>query len=664
MKILIPYLLILVLPWSNASAQGYVAAFGGGSVPDHVYEWIVEKSGGGKIIVLTYADGGSGLPDLFVDLGASESYQLTIDSRAKADMQSTYDEIISADAVYLRGGNQWIYVREWKDTKTEDAIRQVYNNGGVVSGTSAGAMVLSEFVFTAQHGTVYSPNALRNPTGGQLAIDDGFINVVEGTLIDTHFIERGRFGRLLPFLFKIYVQRGQNILGIGIDDQTALCIGPDGISTVKGTGAVAFYNITDESFIASSPQGYTIENIVVDQLVEDWQYDVTLRQVVSMPPTAREIATDRAWDMPGTTVWLSGQDEVVFNTDHLMPLVIDQHNPERVAIIYSQNYENTLTPLTDYLDAEQIAYSLIHTTSDDPAAIADADILLFAGNNLEDFSNTISDTPVGEAVQHARDGEIPFVFFGRTGKLSSSYFVDNIDEDEWAAYRGKMEIREGLSLFGDMHFQNGVFDDYDFYENRSASVMWGLMKNRSRIGMYLQTEDIIKINHKEGILQRFSDTPYILVDAQYTEWVDSSRYRVPGGVSPRQVVAMTDLRYHVSSIEEKYSIVAGAFGIVSSTDDLITDIPQEIHLKQNYPNPFNDQTVITFSLPRQQEVSLCIYDILGTKITTLVDTRLSAGRHAISFSAANLRRTLASGTYFYRLQTETGSITKKMLYVR
>ncbi len=633
-------------------------------MPDHVYEWIVEKSGWGKIIVLTYADGGTGLPDLFVDLGASESYQLAIDSRAKADMQSTYDEIISADAVYLRGGNQWIYVREWKGTKTEEAIRQVYNNGGVVSGTSAGAMVLSEFVFTAQHGTVYSPHALRNPTGGQLAIDDGFINVVGGTLIDTHFIERGRFGRLLPFLFKIYVQRGQNILGIGIDDQTAFCIGPDGIGTVKGTGAVAFYNITDESFIASSPQGYTIENIVVDQLVEDWQYDVTLRQVVSMPASAREVDTDRAWDMPGTTVWLSGQDDVVFNTDHLMPLVIDQHKPESMAIIYPQQYENTLTPLTDYLDAEQIAYSLIHTTSDDPASITDADILLFACNNLEDFSNTISDTPVGEAVQHARDKEIPFVLFGRTGKLSSSYFVDNIDEDEWAAYRGKMDIQEGVSLFGDMHFQNAVFDDYDFYENRSASVLWGLMKNRSRLGMYLQTDDIIKINYKDGVLQRFSDTPYILVDAQHTEWVDSSRYRVSGGENPRQVVAMTDLRYHVSSIEEQYSIEAGAFGIVSNTQDLITDIPQEIYLRQNYPNPFNDQTVITFSLPREQEVSLRIYDILGTKITTLLDTRLSAGRHAIKFSAEKQQRSLASGTYFYRLSTGTGSITKKMLYVQ
>ena len=665
MKILISYLIIFSLPWTIASAQGYVAALGGGSVPDHVYEWIVEKSGHGKIIVLDYADGSTTLPEYFIRLGASESYSLPIDSRTQADQQSIYDEIVSADAVYLRGGNQWIYVREWKDTKTEDAIRQVYNNGGVVSGTSAGAMVLSEFVFTAQHGTVYPPSALRNPTGGQLAIDDGFINVVPGTLIDTHFIERGRFGRLLPFLFKVYIQRGRNILGIGIDDQTAFCIGPDGIGTVKGTGAVAFYNITGDSFIASSPQGYTLENITVDQLVEDWQYDINQRKVVATTGSAREVDSSRSWDLPATTLWLSGQDDVVFNTEYLMPLVIDEYLPESIAIVYPQDYENALLPLTDYLKTELISFSLIETGSDDIAAITDADILIFMGNVLDDFSGITSpDSPVGEAIQGTVENEIPMVFFGRTGKLSGSKYVDNIDEDEWAAYRGKMDMNEGLSIFRDMHFQQDVFDDIDYYENRTASVLWGLMKTRTRLGMYLQTDDIIKINHKEGVLHRFSDTPYILIDAQHTEWVDSSRYRVGGGESQRQVVAMTDLRYHVSSIEKKYSIEAGAFGVVSSTEDIISDVPLEIHLAQNYPNPFNDQTVISFSLPDEQQVSLHIYDLLGSEITTLLDTRLSAGRHTLHFSAARLQGALASGTYFYRLRTEAGSITKKMLYVR
>ncbi len=665
MKYFIPYLFAFFIPLAMSHSQGYVAALGGGSVPDHVYEWMVEKSDNGKIVVLSYSDASNSLPEFFKSLGASDSYNITIDSRDKADQQSIYDEIVSANAVYLRGGNQWIYVRDWKSTRTEEAIREVFNSGGVVGGTSAGAMVLSEYVFTARYGTVYPPDALQNPTAVQLDLESDFINVVSGALIDTHFIERGRFGRLIPFLFKLYVQRGANVLGIGIDDQTALCIDSDGIGTVKGTGAVAFYTITGDTFIASSPQGYTLENIKVDQLVEDWQYNIVQREILSMPGTAKQVDTEREWELPATTIWLSGQDDVAFNVTNLMPYFFEEHDPDNLLIITTPGYCSSLTPLTEYLEDEEIPFTIYETGSGSPSAIEAAEVMLFAGHNPVDFVElTEGNASVADAISQKIYVKTPIILFGNAGKLAGALFVNGVDEEEWAAYLGKMTLHNGLSAFGDFIFQPSVFDDIDFYENRSSSVLWGLMKNRSRLGLYLQPEAIVSICAQTGVLRRYNGSPYLIVDAKHTEWVDSSRYRTSGSVGPRQVVAMTGLLYHVSSIEENYSIEAGEFGIVTSKKEDIATIPAELTLQQNYPNPFNNQTIILFSIPRENHVKLQVYDILGNKITTILNSRLSAGRYDVSFDTTALPVSISSGVYFYRLQTDSGSIVRKMLYVR
>lgn len=82
----------------------------------------------------------------------------------------------------------------------------------------------------------------------------------------------------------------------------------------------------------------------------------------------------------------------------------------------------------------------------------------------------------------------------------------------------------------------------------------------------------------------------------------------------------------------------------------------KFHLNQNYPNPFNLTTTIRFSIPHAEYVILKVYDILGREIVTLMNDELSAGEHTIVFYAKDL----ASGIYFYRLNTATSSLVKSM----
>jgi hypothetical protein len=86
-------------------------------------------------------------------------------------------------------------------------------------------------------------------------------------------------------------------------------------------------------------------------------------------------------------------------------------------------------------------------------------------------------------------------------------------------------------------------------------------------------------------------------------------------------------------------------------------IPDEFHLYNNYPNPFNPVTYIKYDLPAAVHVKLEVYNTLGQLVTVLVDARQNAGIHILPFNAVNL----ATGTYFYRIQTETDIEVRKMI---
>ncbi len=90
------------------------------------------------------------------------------------------------------------------------------------------------------------------------------------------------------------------------------------------------------------------------------------------------------------------------------------------------------------------------------------------------------------------------------------------------------------------------------------------------------------------------------------------------------------------------------------------EIPKNYSLSQNYPNPFNPTTVINFSVPKTSKMELAVYNVLGQKVAILINKELSAGSYHFNFDASKL----TSGIYFYKLQTENYSETKKMMLVK
>ncbi len=119
-----------------------------------------------------------------------------------------------------------------------------------------------------------------------------------------------------------------------------------------------------------------------------------------------------------------------------------------------------------------------------------------------------------------------------------------------------------------------------------------------------------------------------------------------------------------------------AFGYVDFipflTDDPITQIqssaahlPQNAELISNYPNPFNSGTVIAFHLTKSEKISLSVFDILGRKVATLLDSYLPAGSHRVHWNGRDRNgKDAASGIYFYQLQTAEKRLNGRMVLLR
>jgi hypothetical protein len=95
------------------------------------------------------------------------------------------------------------------------------------------------------------------------------------------------------------------------------------------------------------------------------------------------------------------------------------------------------------------------------------------------------------------------------------------------------------------------------------------------------------------------------------------------------------------------------------------DFARNVSLSQNYPNPFARSSTIRFAVPRAQQVSLRIYDIAGRTVRTLVNGRLDAGAHQRVWDGrGDSGQRVAAGVYFYRLDTEQGLRTRRMVMLQ
>jgi cyanophycinase len=210
---------------------------------------VARRVGAGKLVVSTVAMR-EGTDQLFKEyektfrsLGVKHVFNLEISERGEGTLESNVKILDDATGVFFTGGDQLKITSHIGDTPVFQRIREIYDEGGVICGTSAGAAAMSETML------VGGGDEESHAIGGSVRMAPG-LGLIGGVVIDQHFMERGRVGRLMG----VVAQNPKN-LGIGIDERTSIVVergesfyvlGSGAVYVIDGTG-VSYSNIAEEA---------------------------------------------------------------------------------------------------------------------------------------------------------------------------------------------------------------------------------------------------------------------------------------------------------------------------------------------------------------------------------------------------------------------------------
>ncbi|MDP5277485.1 cyanophycinase [Sphingomonas sp. DG1-23] len=204
---------------------------GGGEWPRDAFRWFTARAGHGHLVVLRASGAGDAGEEIYRDIGGVLSVQTIVFSdRAAASDPRVLDILRKADGIFLAGGDQANYVRFWKDTPVAELLNAHVRKGRPIAGTSAGLAILGGTAYGAMDGgSVDSPTALADPAGPAVTLVTDFLHMprLAHVVTDTHFAARDRLGRLIAFVAAAR-QRDSRAVGIGVDEESALCVEADG----------------------------------------------------------------------------------------------------------------------------------------------------------------------------------------------------------------------------------------------------------------------------------------------------------------------------------------------------------------------------------------------------------------------------------------------------
>lgn len=233
----------------------------------------------------------------------------------------------------------------------------------------------------------------------------------------------------------------------------------------------------------------------------------------------------------------------------------------------------------------------------------------------------------------------PANFSGVSSAVASSY-LGSISNDDWAMYAG--------AQFGKSTSSSSSID-YD-KTARQINITAASNGHGGAVEVWL-----------DGI-----DTGDHIATVQIEDTGGSLNYETFSAATTEEITGSHDVYFHFTGqddVSELFRIESFTFSeeiTTTSESNAGETLPNTIKLQQNYPNPFNPSTMISYQLPVSSDVSLKVFNVLGREVATLVNTRVPAGQHQVQFDAS----TLSSGMYFYTLETNDFSKTRKMLLIK
>jgi len=196
-----------------------------------ILKYFFQEAGGrdSRICVITAASdtaeqAGQVYDKLFRRFGCSDLEIINIFKREDGESQEVIDKINRASGIFFTGGDQLRITAMIGGTALGKALHHLYERRVIIAGTSAGASVMSDSMIIGGQGDSPGEDFIRMAPG---------LGLIQGVIIDQHFAQRGRIGRLLTA-----VALNPHVLGIGIDEDTSVHVRADGRLRVIGRGTV------------------------------------------------------------------------------------------------------------------------------------------------------------------------------------------------------------------------------------------------------------------------------------------------------------------------------------------------------------------------------------------------------------------------------------------
>ncbi|HEY7736671.1 MAG TPA: cyanophycinase [Candidatus Limnocylindrales bacterium] len=219
------------------------------------------------------AEAGERYRSIFGELGVSRIVTLHAVTRAQANDEAAAHAMRDATGIFLTGGNQLRLSSTIGGTRLADAILERFRHGAVVAGTSAGASAMSSHMIAFG-----ASGATPKQRMAQIAAGMGLL---PGVIVDQHFQQRNRLGRLLSL-----IAQNPSLLGLGVDEDTAGVVGPDHVLEVIGRGSITVVDGAGSETDAWEVRGHRplmISGVVLHSLPSGYRFDLRARERLATP---------------------------------------------------------------------------------------------------------------------------------------------------------------------------------------------------------------------------------------------------------------------------------------------------------------------------------------------------------------------------------------------
>lgn len=279
-KYLITVFLFLI-SYSIGNTEGYLVIIGGGNRTEEIMKKIIQLSiKNPNVLIIPNASGepletAQRLTNEFNKLGVN-SIKVFLGDREKANNKNYIKQFSDCNIVFFSGGDQNRLTKDLLNTKLMDLIKLIYYRGGVISGTSAGAAVMSKIMITGdEYKNKDSTNPFSTIESLNIAVSEGF-GFLEDVIIDQHFIKRKRLNRLISLVIE-----NADKIGIGIDESTAIVIYPDRTFEVVGESQVIVFDPSKSSDLTENEKDKLGgSNILMHILLPGQKFDLNTRRVI------------------------------------------------------------------------------------------------------------------------------------------------------------------------------------------------------------------------------------------------------------------------------------------------------------------------------------------------------------------------------------------------